>query len=331
MPRHPRLFIPKATYHVYCRVTRGEFVFDDPFEAEEFVSAVREVRDLHGWRIFAWTLMANHYHLVIKTGAIPLWRSMLRLQSEVARAFNKRHRYLGRLWQSRYRARVIDSQDYFRQAVSYVHLNPVEAKIVADPADYKHCGHAEILGLGEPILIDVPAVLRGFDDGIAGNPQDRYLYWIRQVAELRWIDRGIRDLPWWKDADNLDEVASPQRHPESRSFDNCPLEDYRVGIEIEDFSRLFEHHSGYTIEDIRSSLRRRMHLQSRIEFATLGASRYGIRSTEVARFIQKHPTSVARWISLGLRKQVEDRSFRERIDDIDRRISWSARNNPRML
>ena len=190
MPRHPRLFIPEATYHVYCRVTRGEFVFDDPFEAAEFVSAVREVRDLHGWRIFAWTLMANHYHLVIKTGAIPLWRSMLRLQSEVARAFNKRHRYLG---------------------------------------------------------------------------------------------------------------------------------------------RLFEHHSGYTIEDIRSSLRRRMHLQARIEFATLGVSRYGIRSTEVARFIQKHPTSVARWISFGLRKQLEDRSFRERIDDIDRRISWSARNNPRML
>ena len=76
MPRHPRLFIPGATYHVYCRVARGEFVFDDPIEAEEFVLAVREVRDLHGWRIFAWALMANHYHLVVKTGTIPLWRSM---------------------------------------------------------------------------------------------------------------------------------------------------------------------------------------------------------------------------------------------------------------
>ena len=46
--------------------------------------------------------MANHYHLVMKTGAIPLWRSMLRLQSEVARAFNKRHRYLGRLFEHHY-------------------------------------------------------------------------------------------------------------------------------------------------------------------------------------------------------------------------------------
>ena len=118
MPRHPRLFIPGATYHVYCRVARGEFVFDDPLEAEEFVLAAREVRDLHGLQIFAWTLMGNHNHLVVKIGTMPLWRSMLRLQSAVARRFNKRHRYPGRLWQSRYRARVIDSQDYFRQAIS---------------------------------------------------------------------------------------------------------------------------------------------------------------------------------------------------------------------
>jgi len=45
MARKPRLFVPGATYHVYCRVARGEFVFDDPYEAEEFVEKVREIRD----------------------------------------------------------------------------------------------------------------------------------------------------------------------------------------------------------------------------------------------------------------------------------------------
>ena len=48
MPRHPRLLIPGATYHIYCRVARGEFVFDDDFEAIEFVETLREVRDLDG-------------------------------------------------------------------------------------------------------------------------------------------------------------------------------------------------------------------------------------------------------------------------------------------
>ena len=330
MPRRPRLFIPGAIYHVYCRVARGEFVFDDPLEAEAWVAAVREVRNLHGWQVFAWALMGNHYHLVVKTGTVPLWRSMLQLQSNVAREFNKRHGYLGRLWQSRYRARVIDSQDYFRQSVSYVHLNPVEAKIVTDPADYEHCGHAEILGFEESRLIDVPAVLRGFDDGFAGNARDRYLSWIRQVAELRWIDRGIRELPWWKNAENLDEIASPQSHPGSRTFDDCPLEDDRVGLEVEALLSLFELHSGYTRGDLRSTLHPRKQVQARIEFATLAASRYGIRSTEIAEAIRKHPTTIARLIRRGLLTQLEDQSFRERIDNLDRRISQSARDTSGM-
>jgi REP element-mobilizing transposase RayT len=60
MPRKPRLFVPGATYHVYCRVARGEFVFDDPNEVAEFVGIAREVRDLDGWKILAWCLMGNH-------------------------------------------------------------------------------------------------------------------------------------------------------------------------------------------------------------------------------------------------------------------------------
>ncbi len=92
-------------------------------------------------------------------------------------------------------------------------------------------------------------------------------------------------------------------------------------------SLLFEYHSGHTIKDLRSSLRRPGHVQARIELATLAAARFELRSTDIARAIQKHPTSVARWISIGLRKQVEDSAFRERIDLLDRRISRSARND----
>ena len=133
-----------------------------------------------------WVCMGNQYHLVTTTGAVPLWRSMARLQRRVARGFNRRRRYLGRLWRSRYRARVIDSEDYFRQVISYVHLNPVAAGIVNDPAEYPHSGHIEILGRREPRLIDVPAVLVGFDDDLGPDARERYLAWVRAVAEARW-------------------------------------------------------------------------------------------------------------------------------------------------
>ena len=74
MARHPRLFLPAACYHVYCRVARGEFVFDDDAEAIEFVETVRRFKELDGFEMMAWCLMGNHYHLVLRTGGVVLWR-----------------------------------------------------------------------------------------------------------------------------------------------------------------------------------------------------------------------------------------------------------------
>ena len=79
----PAPFVPCATYHVYCRVARGEFVFDEHDEAVEFIETLSEVRDLDGLTIFAWCLMGNHYHLVLRTGEIARWLNRgLRLELE---------------------------------------------------------------------------------------------------------------------------------------------------------------------------------------------------------------------------------------------------------
>lgn len=325
MPRHPRLFVPGATYHVYCRVARGEFVFDDVVEANEFVEAVRKVRNLDDWRILAWALMGNHYHLVVKTGSVLLWRSMLRLQADVARNFNKRHRYLGRLWQSRYRARLIDTRDYLRQAVAYVHLNPVAAGIVEDPAEHRFCGHAEILGLQPLRLVDMEELALGFNDGVAGDARSLYLSWIRNVAEAIWIDQGVHELPWWKEARNLDEITVPEQHPESRTFDGQSPDDDRLTLRIEEFGSLFELHSGAKLDDLSSILKGPKLVRARVEFTILAVARYGFRSTEAARLIGKHPTSISRWVDRGLSDLKSRPNFRRRIDDLDRRISRSAR------
>ncbi len=60
MPRHLRLFVPGAIYHVERRVARGEFVFDDDLEATKFVETLRKAKDLDGWTVFAWCLMTTH-------------------------------------------------------------------------------------------------------------------------------------------------------------------------------------------------------------------------------------------------------------------------------
>ncbi len=327
MARKPRLFVSGATYHVYCRVARGEFVFDDPYEAEEFVKAVRQVCDLDDWKVLAWCLMGNHYHLVIETSSVPLWRSILRLQAHVARGFNRRRSYLGRLWQSRYRARIVDSQDYFRQVVAYVHLNPVAAGVVGDPVDYPNSGHREIVGHRPPRLVDLSSVLVGFDDSLGHDARERYLAWVRAVAEARWFALGVEDLPWWKGARNADEIAGQENHPEATTFDGHSLEEDRLPVTLPVFAELFGQFSGHSIEELSSPLRTPALTEGRIELTFLAVGRIGLPSSEVARLINKHPSSVTRWLNLGISRARDDLLFRDRINRLDQQISAAARNN----
>jgi hypothetical protein len=76
-------------YHVYNRFARGEDVFADPEEAIEFVELLREVKRRDELTVLAWALLSNHYHLAVRTSAIPLSRSMQRLQVGFARRFNR--------------------------------------------------------------------------------------------------------------------------------------------------------------------------------------------------------------------------------------------------
>jgi REP element-mobilizing transposase RayT len=296
MPRKPRLFLPGATYHVYCRVARGEFVFEDDFEAIEFVETLRKVKGLDGWTVFAWCLMGNHYHLVLKTRKVDLWRSMARLQGTVARNYNGRHRYLGRLWQSRYRARVIDSDDYFRQVVCYFHLNPVAAGIVDDPADFRYSGHRELMGLCKPFVIDRRATLAGFCPSDEKNFTDAYLEWIRSVADAKWATTDIKDLPWWNRPKDLDEIADAELHLKATAFDGTSL-----------------------AEASRSRSKNR--IQGRIEFATLAISRYRYRICDVADLIHKHRSSITLWLNKGLLTENTDLEFARRLDQLDEQIS----------
>ena len=105
MPRAPRAFIDGAFYHVYGRITRGEHVFSDPDEAARFVAVIGDVTRRDNLTILAWCVMANHYHLALRTGAVPLWRSIRLIQWRSARQLNRHRRQLGPLWQGRDQAR----------------------------------------------------------------------------------------------------------------------------------------------------------------------------------------------------------------------------------
>lgn len=113
MPRRLRVFVEGGLYHVYNRFARGEGVLADPEEAIEFAELLREVKRRDGLTVFAWALLPNHYHIALRTSAIPLSRTMQYLQGIYSLRFNRRWRRTGPLWQSRYQARIIDDQESY--------------------------------------------------------------------------------------------------------------------------------------------------------------------------------------------------------------------------
>lgn len=295
MARTPRLFVPGGTYHVYCRTARGERIFEDPEEAEAFLEVVASVKRRHGFRLLAWCLMGNHYHLVVRTGEIPLWRTMARIQCRTARAFNRPHGFLGRLWQSRYKARFVDENRYLLQLLAYVHLNPVTAGLTDDPIEHRWSGHAALVGRGRPVLVDVADALACFDTSW-GGARRRYLAHVRAVAEERWWREGLRDLPWWSTATCDEEIVDVPSRAAAVDHLGTPQPETRRES-IASLCKIVAIQLTVSEQEIRGPGRSPAVARARRRLTVLAVESHGHPVGAVAAFLGKHPGSVSRWLA----------------------------------
>lgn len=132
MPRSIRIEYSGAFYHVMARGNRREDIFRDEDDRRFFLKTLSEACGMTGWRVHAWVLMSNHYHLFIETPEANLSVGMKWLQNAYTRRFNTRHRVWGRLFGDRYKAVLVEggSGYYYETLLDYIHLNPVRAKLV---------------------------------------------------------------------------------------------------------------------------------------------------------------------------------------------------------
>jgi putative transposase len=129
MPRKPRVEYAGAVYHVMCRGNRQELVFRDGHDNETFLDTLGEAATRCGWRVHAFCLMGNHYHLLLETPEPNLVAGMQWLQGTYTKRFNVRHKEWGHLFQGRYKALPVDGRDdYFSTVAAYIHLNPARIK-----------------------------------------------------------------------------------------------------------------------------------------------------------------------------------------------------------
>jgi putative transposase len=137
-------------YHVGARGVRKLPIVKDDDDRAIFLMNLGEIVERSGWELTAYTLMTNHYHLVLRTPEPNVAAGMHRLNLIHARAFNKKHGYEGHLFDARYWSEVLDTEDYLFEASRYVLLNPVRAELCQKPSEWPWSSYGQTVGLDPP-------------------------------------------------------------------------------------------------------------------------------------------------------------------------------------
>jgi putative transposase len=146
MARPLRLEHAGALYHVTARGDRREDIFFENEDRSEFLSILGEVCGRFNWVVHAYCQMTNHYHLLVETVDGNLWRGMRQLNGVYTQRFNRRHGLVGHLFQGRYKAILVQKDTYLLELTRYVVLNPVRARMVADPAEWPWSSYRTVVG-----------------------------------------------------------------------------------------------------------------------------------------------------------------------------------------
>ncbi len=149
MPRQSRIDAAGALHHVICRGINRQRIFTDENDYSMFLKRLGDLLLETKTSCFAWALLPNHFHLLLRTGAAPLSTLMKRLLTGYAVTFNRRHARHGHLFQNRYKSILCQEESYLLELVRYIHLNPLRANLVPEYrslASYPYCGHGVLMG-----------------------------------------------------------------------------------------------------------------------------------------------------------------------------------------
>lgn len=187
MPRHPRRLAGSGIYHVMLRGVNRDAIFLDEDDSATFLGALAKAKHASGCLVFAYCLMSNHAHLVLRAGQEPIGTVVKRVGVRYAGWFNRKYGRVGHLFQDRFKSVPVEDDAHLVTLLRYVWNNPVEAGLVAHPDDYRwsSCG---LVGRPSPLvdegelqrlvpsgrlsdIVPVALPMPGQDPGTRGRPR----------------------------------------------------------------------------------------------------------------------------------------------------------------
>ena len=324
MPRMPRLDLPGHYYHVIVRGVERRPIFRSPDDRHDFLSRLVEGLRESGSLCFAWTLMTNHLHLLLLSGARGLSSLMHPLLTGYVGAFNRRHKRVGHLVQNRYKSLLCQADRYFLELVRYIHLNPVRGglvKTLEELRQYPWTGHVGLMGTVPLVWQATDPVLSRFGSTIrsARTAYEQFLY-------DRW-NEGVRD-------DLEGRIRRSNHHPDERvdarilgeedfvekiltQADDLEREETtlrRAGITMETLQATAAETFNVSPDSLERRDRRRPVARARALFIYAATELLGRNGQELAQRFRLGSTSVSEARQRG-RQLAEEHQFLKRLED----------------
>ena len=145
MARKKREWYPGAIYHVMSRGNRKTEIFKDGCDCYIFLEHVKMIKEKYDFTIHSVCLMTNHFHMEIETQDTEIWKIMQKILTLYACYYNRKYSYSGHVFEGRYASSLIEDDNYFLEVSRYIHLNPVKAMMVREPAAYEYSSYEHFI------------------------------------------------------------------------------------------------------------------------------------------------------------------------------------------
>lgn len=307
MPRQPRLDAPGVLHHVIGRGIERTKIFKNKVDSNDFLSRLADLCAKGELIIYAWALMSNHFHLLVRTGRQPLSASMRKLLTGYVVNFNRRHKRYGHLFQNRYKSIVCEDDAYLLELTRYIHLNPLRVGLVRGLGElnrYPWSGHSATMGRVKRDWQDTDTVLAYFGKR-RKEAVKRYEKFVREgISEGRrreLVGGGlVRSLGGWAQVLSIrrrgGKLASDERILGSSEFveniisdaEQREKETLRWSLKISDLSSLageIAEWEAVETSELRSGSRKRRIVKARKIFCQIAVGKMGYSGAEAARFL----------------------------------------------
>jgi putative transposase len=190
MPRKPRIDAAGAIQHVIARGNAGVSIVADDDDRQTLVVGLARASERYGWLVHAYCLMDTHIHVVVETPEPTLSTGMRHWIGGYAFEFNRRHGRYGHLFAGPFTAKLIDTDAYAIQVCAYIVLNPVRARLVDHPADWRWSSYRASAGLIKPPPFLETRLVHGMLHPDGARAREIYRELVREAAQHPTPDSG---------------------------------------------------------------------------------------------------------------------------------------------